>query len=279
MANFSVRCLSKGLCLTGLLAGHSAVVTGAGSGIGRGIATVLCMEGARVAVTDVDAHRAAAVASELGGDVFSVEMDVTDSPSIERALTRVAKKMDSIDLLVNNAAIPGNPHADIVDQSEQDWDETFDVNVKGAVRTSGFFIPQMREKGSGCIVNIASVAAHAARGSISPYAVSKAALLRYTTGLATALAPKGIRVNAVCPGAVWTPFQEVNIEAYIAAGGPTMRGTTKEVFEDRYRGLIPLGRTQTPEELGYAVAFLGSDRASSITGQCLHVDGGMIMRD
>lgn len=205
-------------------------------------------------------------------------MDVTDRRSVEHGIAAVREELGEIDVLVNNAGVAGNAHLDVVDESESDWDLTFDVNVKGVMRCVQTVVPSMRERRRGSIVNVASVAAHAGRHTSSPYAVSKAALHRYTTGLAAVLAEHGIRVNAVCPGAVWSGFQEGNIRAFLGTGDASA-DAVRDAFEERYAELIPLGRVQTAEEVGQAVAFLASDEARSITGQCLHVDGGMILRD
>lgn len=263
--------------MIGALNNKTALVTGAGSGIGQGIAQVLAEHGSSVVVTDIDEGAAAVVAGQING--LPLQLDVSDRESVLAAVAEALRWRGGLDILVNNAGVAGNAHADVATDTEEDWDLTFEINVKGAVRCCQAVIPHLRERGAGSIVNIASVAAHAARRSVSPYAVSKSALLRYTTGLAVALAPAGIRVNAVCPGAVWSRFQQQNMTAFQGAAAPLDEGELEEAFLQRYVDLIPMGRVQTPDDVGQAASFLASDHARNITGQCLHVDGGMILRD
>ena len=137
-------------------------------------------------------------------------------------------------------------------------------------------MPRMKERQFGKIVNIASISGHAARGTAGAYGASKAAVLRYTKGLAVEVAPFSLNVNAVCPGAVWTGMQSVPFERPEEVE-PRLAGLSPyEAFLEYYRPLVPLGRPQTAEEVGKAVAYLASEDASEVTGQCLHVDGGAI---
>jgi NAD(P)-dependent dehydrogenase (short-subunit alcohol dehydrogenase family) len=192
------------------LTGKTALVTGASQGIGHGIALALTRQGARVAITDRKLEWAKAAAAELGGRAIALELDVTDQASVDTAAAAVLARWDGLDILVNNAGVPADPHRPAGRDREEDWDRTFAVNVKGVVRCCEAFVPSMRPRHYGKIINIASMAAHAARRTAGSYAVSKAALLRYTKGLAVTLAPDGINVNAICPGAVWTPFQHAD---------------------------------------------------------------------
>jgi len=261
------------------LTGKTALVTGAGQGIGRGIALVLIRQGARVAITDRNLQWATAAAVELGGHAIALELDVTDQASVDTAAAAVLSRLDRLDILVNNAGVPADPHRPDGQDSEEDWDRTFAVNVKGAVRCCEAFVPSMRPRHYGKIINIASMAAHAARRTAGPYAASKAALLRYTKGLAVSLAPHGINVNAICPGAVWTPFQHADTAALQRDQPELATLDPHEAFQRAYRDIIPLGRPQTPEDIGNTAAFLASEDARNITGQCIHVDGGAILRD
>jgi NAD(P)-dependent dehydrogenase (short-subunit alcohol dehydrogenase family) len=261
------------------LTGKTALVTGGGRGIGRGIAVVLTDQGARVAVTDRKLEWAEATAAELGDHAIALELDVTDQASVDTAATAVLARWDKLDILVNNAGVPADPHRPAGRDREEDWDRTFAVNVKGVVRCCEAFVPSMRQRGYGKIINIGSMAAHAARRTAGPYAASKAALLRYTKGLAVSLAPDRINVNAICPGAVWTPFQQADTAALQRHTPELATLDPYEAFQRAYRDIIPLGRPQTPEDIGKVAAFLGSDDARNITGQCIHVDGGAILRD
>jgi NAD(P)-dependent dehydrogenase (short-subunit alcohol dehydrogenase family) len=261
------------------LTGRAALITGAGRGIGRGIAEVLARQQAAVAVTDEDETAAHDVADRIGKAAIAVHLDVTDPVSVIAAFAAATEEWGRIDILVNNAGISTAPDRGSTVDSEEDWDRTFDVNVKGTVRCCEVALPAMTARGHGRIINLASMAGHAARGTGGAYAASKAAVLRYTKGLAAAAAAHGVTVNAVCPGAVWTRFQERDM-ANLQRSDPRLTGLEPEaVFRRRYGEVIPTGRPQTPEEIGSAVAFLACDEARSITGQCLHVDGGAILRD
>lgn len=265
--------------MLGDLTGKTALVTGAGSGIGRGIAAVLAAQGASVAVTDLNEAWAKGVADEIGVKTLALRLDVTDRASVERAVQSVIAEWGKLDILVNNAGVAAAPNRQSDEDREEDWDTTFNINVKGVVHCCNAAIPHMRERQYGKIINIASMAGHAARRSGGAYAVSKAAVLRYTKGLAFNLAPFNINVNAICPGAVWTRFQEAGALAS-QRRDPSLAGKSPEqIFRERYEPIIPMKRVQTPEDIGKAIAFLVSDDACNITGQCLHVDGGVILRD
>jgi meso-butanediol dehydrogenase / (S,S)-butanediol dehydrogenase / diacetyl reductase len=262
------------------LSGHTALVTGAGSGIGAGIAAALVAQGAVVAVTDLRLEWAEETAGRIdGAKTMALALDVTDTASVTRAVAEVIDAWAALDILVNNAGITADPTRETAEDSEDDWDRTFAVNVKGAVHCCDAVIPEMRARRYGKIVNIGSMAAHAARGTSGAYAAGKAAVLRYTKGLAVSVAPFNVNVNAVCPGAVWTRFQEGDT-AWAQRLDPSLAGRDpRQVFEERFTPLFPLGRPQTPEDVGKITAFLVSDDARNITGQCIHVDGGAILRD
>lgn len=262
------------------LEGRFVMVTGGGAGIGRGIAAVLAAQGARVAVGDIDVENARAVADELGRESLALELDVRSDASVAAAFDRMLEAWGRIDILVNNAGIAsatrgleGAPDRDL------DWEVVLDVNLRGTVRCSARASGSMKDQRAGKIVNIGSMAGHGARKVGGAYAVSKAAVLRYTRGLAIELAPFDVNVNAVCPGAVWTPLQQRGTAQRQTVNETFAGRDPYEVFVEAYAPTIPLARPQTPEDVGKAVAFLASDDAANITGQCLHVDGGAILRD
>jgi NAD(P)-dependent dehydrogenase (short-subunit alcohol dehydrogenase family) len=257
------------------LSGRKALVTGAGTpgGLGGTIAVVLAEQGAQVAVADVDMAGADEVAAGLvTPGSFAVELDVGSDVSVQRAFAEVGERWGCLDIVVNNAGIGGaRPGMD-----ESDWDGTYQVNVLGTVRCTEAALPGMRERRYGKIVNVSSISGHSARGSSGAYGVSKAGVLRYTKGLAVEVAAWSINVNAVCPGAVWTGMQAGSF-ARPEEVDPSFAGMDPyEAFVAYYAPLTPLRRPQQPEEVAKAVAFLASDDAASITGQCLHVDGGAI---
>jgi NAD(P)-dependent dehydrogenase (short-subunit alcohol dehydrogenase family) len=266
--------------MLGDLTDRRALVTGAGSGIGAGIARILAAQGALVAVTDRESKWADEVAAEIPpGRAIAVGLDVTDLASVRDAVTGIQSRWGGVDILVNNAGVAADPERADGDDDELDWDRTFAVNVRGTVRCCEAWLPGMRERRYGKIVNVASMAGHAQRRTNSAYATSKAAVLRYTKGLAMQLAADQINVNAVCPGAVWTEFQRRDMAATRRQVGAPDDESLEDFFEAYYAPVIPLGRRQTPQDIGKAVAFLASDDADSITGQCLHVDGGAILHD
>lgn len=273
--------------LNAQLAGKAALVTGAGRGIGRGIALILAERGASVCVTDVMAADAEAVAAEVrkaGGKAFSATADVTDTASLANTVRFALRQMGKIDILVANAGVIGaRGFESRARYTEEDWDVTFGVNVKGLVHAAESVIPHMKERGAGRIINIASQGGRAPRGvrlvstTITPYIVSKAAAIQWTHGLAIELAQHNITVNAVCPGLLWTPMFDKIAQNNIAAD-PSLRGKTpQEVFDIGVKARVPLGRPQTPEDVGRVCAFLASDDASEITGQALNVNGGAVM--
>lgn len=262
------------------LTGKKALVTGAGSGIGKGITEVLAAQGASVVVADLNEASAEAVARGLpDGRALALHLDVGDPASVEEAVERMRSEWGALDILVNNAGVrsaSGEPRA--LDQ-EEDWDATLNVNLRGTVRCCNAVVPHMRARRSGKIINIASMAGHASRRTGAAYGVSKAAVLRYTKGLAAELATDDINVNAICPGAVWTPLQETGERARVGLDAGVPSAEVEKGFIERYKAVIPLGRAQTVEDIGKVAAFLASDDARNITGQCIHVDGGAILRD
>ena len=256
------------------LTGRTAVVTGAGTagGLGGTIAAVLAEQGATVVVADIDADGAAEVAARLDHDSFPVSLDVGSEESIAHAFEQVYARLDCVDILVNNAGIGVAE----VGSGETDWEATFRVNVLGTVRCIERVLPDMKQRRYGKIVNIGSIAGHAARGTAGAYGASKAAVLRYTKGLAVDVAPYAINVNAVCPAAVWTGMQSGPF-ARPEQVDPGLAGLAPyDAFLEYYRPIVPMGRPQPAAEVGKAIAFLASDDAANITGQCLHVDGGAI---
>jgi meso-butanediol dehydrogenase/(S,S)-butanediol dehydrogenase/diacetyl reductase len=252
------------------LTGKVALVTGGGDGIGRGIVVALAEQGADVAVLDISADTAESTTDavqSLGRRALSLIADVSDRGQVDQAMAHAIDELGQLDVLVNNAGI-GTP----VDDDDR-WRKTLDVNLMGVVHCCEAAVPHMQERRYGKIVNIASMAAHGSRRRGGAYAVAKAAVQRYTTGLAAELAEDSINVNAICPGAVWTSLQRRG------ADRQSGQSVSYDDFLEKYEGVIPMGRPQTPEDVGKAAAFLASDDSANITGQCLHVDGGAILRD
>jgi NAD(P)-dependent dehydrogenase (short-subunit alcohol dehydrogenase family) len=255
------------------LTGRTALITGAGrpGSMGAGIAEVLARQGARVALTDIDDSQMREAVRAVGGaETFGLTLDVSRTDSVQAAFAAACDTFGGpLDILVNNAGVGAGDH-------EHGWRATYEINVHGTVRCCEAALTSMRPRGYGKIVNISSISGHNARGSAGSYGTSKAAVLRYTTGLAFDEAEHGININAVCPGAVWTDMQE---RAFATPEdiAPSLAGMSPyDAFVEYYRPLTPLARVQSAEDVGKAVAFLVSDDAAQITGQCLHVDGGAI---
>ena len=263
------------------VSGKKALVTGGGRGIGRGIALALARNGADVAVADLNTEAAASVAAEvgeLGRRGHALNMDVTDQASVDEAVRNVISEFGDIDILANNAGIIAAPGWEERDSSnEADWDMIYEVNVKGIVRVTEAVSPHMIQRGYGKIVNIASGAGRQGSADNPPYNASKAAVISYTQSSALELAPHNINVNAICPGLLWTPMWG-RIASRTVLWREDLAGLSpREAFEKIVKERIPLGREQTPDDIGHLAAFLASDASRNITGQSINVNGGSRM--
>jgi len=262
------------------LAGKVAIVTGGAMGIGRGIVLCMAKEGADVAIADLQVEVAGKVADEvkaLGRKAIVVKTDVTKEADFQALFDRVKKELGKIDILVNNAGVasrPGNPFTNNV---EGDWDQVWAVNVKSIFFACKAIAPYFIEKKAGKIINIASIAGTMNSPNMPPYSVSKMGVVTFTKIVAKDLAAHGINVNAICPGILWTAFWQATAERMAKDGGQYAGMTPRQVFESRVNAIVPMKREQMPEDIGWAAVFLASDEARSVTGQALHVDGGVVM--
>lgn len=247
--------------------GQVALVTGASGGIGEAIAIAFAERGAKVGVHYFrNEQKAQSVVNEIlqrGGDAIAVRADVTKAKEVQAMVERVLDNFGGrLDILVNNAG-EWMKKTPIAECSEELWDEMMAVNLKSIFLCCRAVIPIMAKQGRGVIVNISSIAGYTGGGGGTvPYAAAKGGVIVFTRGLAKELAPLGIRVNGVAPGVIDTPMQH--------------RFTVPEQLQAWARQ-VPLGRIGRPEDIVGAVLFLASSQADYITGEIIHVNGGMLM--
>jgi len=243
------------------LAGKIAIVTGAASGFGEGIARKFVAEGARVVVADRDGEGAMRVADSLGLDAAGVRADVTKAADVEAMVRTTIERFDGLDILVNNAGMGHLPQP-LESLDEADFDRILAVNVKAIYLAAKEVVPRFKAQKRGVILNIASTAGVSPRPRLTWYNASKGWVITATRSMAVELAPFGIRVCALNPVAGETPM----LKTFMGEDTPEVRA--------KFLATIPIGRFSTPEDLGNAACFLCSDEASMITGVAMEVDGG-----
>jgi NAD(P)-dependent dehydrogenase (short-subunit alcohol dehydrogenase family) len=256
------------------LNGNVAAVTGSGKGIGRSIALRLAREGANVIVTDVDlalAEETASAISELGQNAHALAVDVTHRRQVEQISTAAEEVFDSpIEIMVNNAGIQQLKNA--LELTREDWDRVLNVNARGTLFGMQMAAKAMKEQGRGTIINMASIMGRIGHPLYAHYAASKAAIISLTKSFALALAPYGVRVNSVGPGIVDTDLWDLMDTQWAE-----LEGLRKGEPKAQRIGQVPLGRAGTPEDVANTVAFLATDEAAYITGECIHISGGSLM--
>ena len=250
-----------------------ALVTGAGSGIGREIALLYAQQGAQVIVADIQEAAAAAVVAEISernGLARSLPLNVADEGQVRVAMQGVVEQYGRLDILVNNAGVShvGN----VLETSAEDWDRVMAVNARGVFLCAKYAVAQMlrQNPAGGILVNIASVAGMIAVDRRFPYGASKGAVITMTRSIAIDFANQGIRANAICPGTVHTPFVEGFLERNFAEN--------KDEVRQQLHARQPIGRMGRPEEIAAAALYLASDEAALITGSTLVIDGGWTAR-
>lgn len=254
---------------TNEFAGKAALVTGT-TGIGRAIALRLAAGGAQVTglgIDDAANEELTSLGNDKGPRVVAERCDVADPLAVQRVVQRAAERMGGIDILVNAAAI--HPFGDVVETEPETWNRCMAINVGGVYLLAHAVIPVMRERGGGCILNLASVQGYACQKGVAAYATSKGAIHSLTRALALDHAKDHIRVNSISPGSVQTPMLATSA-AHFSPGMPT-----DEVFA-RFGAAHPLGRIGTPEEIADLAAFLASERAGFCTGSDFLADGGLL---
>lgn len=252
------------------LDGKLAVVTGAGSGIGRAIASTFAAQGARVFVLDRDQRAGDDTVAQIhaaGGAATAIPCDVADAASVAVAFEQIDRDAGRLDVLVNNAGIA---HIGTVESTtEADLDRIYAVNVKGVFLCSQAGVSRMRRSGGGVILNLASIAALIGLTDRFAYSMSKGAVLTMTRSIAVDYVKHGIRCNCICPARVHTPF----VDGYLREHYP---GREAEMFR-QLSEYQPIGRMGSPEEVAALALYLCSDEASFITGQAYPIDGGVLV--
>jgi len=265
------------------LKGKLAVVTGAASGIGLATARALLDEGAIVAMLDLSetvSERAAdlAASSHHFKQVEAWSVDITDHDALRAAAVAIDEQLGSVDILIHCAAAGSGKFGFPFDNlTPTDWPACLEVNIMGTVNVAHAFAPGMRDRGTGSITLLSSVAGQIGSQTDPPYSAAKAAVINFAQCLAKDLAPHGVRVNTVCPGMVQTPLNESVWKAWHDQQDEAEQISYEEWAERKIAQVVPLGRWQQPEEIADLILFLSSDRATSITGQTMNVDGGFVM--
>jgi len=253
------------------LEGRVAVVTGGAKGIGLGIAECLSEQGATVVVADIDGDAAVEQAGRLPGAALAVTTDVSKADSVAALAAKVADELGGTDILVNNAGVGPKP-TPVQDMSEEEWDRVMNINAKGVFLVSRAFVPSVIESEHGRVINISSIVGQSGFPLVIQYVASKFAVTGMTQSLANELAPHGVTVNSIHPGILETELHSGVVKLFSA-----IQGQPEEATWDWFKEKIPLGRFQTPRDVGEMAAFLASDRAHNLTGAAFNVDGGWEM--
>jgi 3-hydroxybutyrate dehydrogenase len=252
---------------------RTALVTGGGTGIGLATARALAAEGARVAIASRDASRLTAVAGELdpsGDRVMAIQMDVTDRTAVVRGVETVARRWGRIDILVNNAGLSGITA--VSDPDETLWQQVLATNLTGMYIVTKLAVRHMKDHAHGRVINLSSVLGRFGVPGYAAYCASKHGVIGLTRSLALELAPRGITVNALCPGWVETSMARQGI-----ANGARAMGVSETEFRRQAESAVPLKRFIQPDEVAQLAAYIASDAADGMTGQALNLCGGATM--
>jgi NAD(P)-dependent dehydrogenase (short-subunit alcohol dehydrogenase family) len=246
------------------LNGKRAIVTGAGSGIGRACAIALAREGARVALVGRREDQLKRVAEEIGDSATVISADVSRKPDVDRIVEQTATRLGGLDVLLNNAGVLHVGTAEHI--TEEQWDQTFNVNVRGLWLLSRAVLPHMRKAGGGSIINLASVLGINGARNRASYAPSKGAVVLLTKCMAIDHGHENIRVNAICPS-----FVETDLTAAIISQAPDPNAMRRERI-----AVHPIGRLGQPEDIAGLAVYLASAESSWVTGALFPVDGGYL---
>ena len=243
------------------LEGKTAIVTGGGSGFGEAIVTKFLNEGAKVVIADINKHAATSLSKNLGSGTIAIQTDVGKSESVKALKAKATAAFGPIDILVNNAGVTHLP-TPLDKVSEEEFDRVFKVNCKSVYLTAQAFVPDMKDRKTGSILNVASTAGVSPRPNLNWYNSSKGWMNTATRTMAVELAVFGIRVNAVNPVAGETPL----LASFLGEDTPERR--------EKFLSTIPLGRFALPDDIANAACYLCSEEANMVTGVCMEVDGG-----
>ncbi|WP_211326968.1 acetoin reductase [Sinobaca qinghaiensis] len=253
--------------------GKTAVITGSGQGIGRGIALRLAGDGFNIVISDIDESRAEDVVQEIknaGGQAVSIKANVTSKSDIHHLVQQSVHEFGSVDVFVNNAGI--DQVAPLLNATEEDINTIFNVNVNGTIYGIQEAAEQMKKQGGGKIINACSIAGHKGFALLGVYSATKFAVRGLTQAAAQELAPEKITVNAYCPGVVGTSMWERIDARLVVEMGLASSGDAFKKFTEG----IALGRAQTPEDVANFVSYLASSDSDYMTGQCVLIDGGIL---
>jgi NAD(P)-dependent dehydrogenase (short-subunit alcohol dehydrogenase family) len=246
------------------LMGKVAIVTGAGTGIGRACALAMAREGARLALVGRRKEKLQDLAREIGNSAIAIAADVSKKQNIETLIARTVAEFGSINILLNNAGVL---HPGTVEQiTEEQWDETFNINVRGLWLLSRAVLPRLRKAGGGSIINMASVLGINGARNRASYAPSKGAVVLLTKCMAIDHGHENIRVNAICPS-----FVETDLTAAVLSAAPDPQAVRRERI-----AIHPIGRLGKPEDIAGLAVYLASDESSWVTGAVFPVDGGYL---
>ena len=265
-----------------------AIVTGGGGGLGEGISLCFAREGAHVVVSDVNAELAEKVAAEVkekGRKSLAMQTDVRSPAQVEELVEKTIAEMGALDILVCSHGVSGMTHREhdpdepitLEGITEDDWDLTLDVNLKGVFLCNRAATPHFKKQNGGKIINVSSVGGRRGNPQLFAYSISKAGVIALSQALAQQLAPYNVNVNTICPGIIYTPMWQAGAEL-LAKMDPRFKDldiSGKDALDFMVQMVIPFKRMQTPEDIGNTAVFLASDEAKEITGQAINVCGGM----
>ena len=264
------------------LEGKTAIVTGGGGDIGGGIGRCYAKEGAHLLIVDLNEEAAKKSAEEiscLGLDAIAIAADLTKEEEVEKVFNEAIGHLGQVDILVNAHGRASRMFANPLERlTLEEWNDMMAVNLTSVFLMTRAVVPHMRERKSGKIINLASLAGRRANENLPHYSASKAALISFTQSIAKEMAPYNVNVNAINPGFLFSPIWEHGHGVLMSTQKEEWKNfSSREIYDDIVKTLAPLGHDQTPEEIGMLAIYLGCDESKSMTGQSLSLDGGVWM--